>query len=193
MVSVKLAEFDLRGYRPGASVPKRVLWYLVNALVFHSWILPFCAPKRTLLRWFGARVGVRVVIKPRVNIKNPWRLRVGNDAWIGEGAWIDNLADVTIGSNVCISQDAYLLTGNHDYNDPRFGLITKGIVVEDGAWVGARCVVCPGIRMAAGSVLTAGSILTNGTKLEGIYAGNPAIWVRDRLFREAAGADDHIR
>ena len=193
MASVKLAEFDLRGYRPGASVPKRVLWYLVNVLVFHSWILPLYAPKRTLLRWFGAKVGARVVVKPRVNIKNPWRLRLGDDVWIGEGVWIDDLADVTIGSNVCISHDAYLLTGNHDYKDPKFGLITQGIVIEDGAWLGARSVVCPGVRVASGSVLAAGSVLTKSTKPDGVYAGNPAEWIRHRQMREGVGGENHLR
>lgn len=54
------------------------------------------------------------------------------------GAWLDSLAPIRIGSNCCISQGVYFCTGNHDWTDPAFGLIVKPIVIEDGAWVGAR-------------------------------------------------------
>jgi acetyltransferase-like isoleucine patch superfamily enzyme len=61
-----------------------------------------------------------VNIKPSVNIKYPWLLEVGDHVWIGEEVWIDNLAKVRIGSNVCISQGAMLLTGNHDFTKSTF-------------------------------------------------------------------------
>ena len=38
----------------------------------------------------------------------PWRLSIGDYSWIGEDVWIDNLAMVKIGKNVCVSQGAYL-------------------------------------------------------------------------------------
>ncbi len=83
---------------------------------------------------FGARVGKGLVIKARVRIKNPWRLSLGDNVWIGEDVWIDNLEDVSIGSNVCISQGALLLTGNHDYTASDFPYRLGRIDLEDGAW-----------------------------------------------------------
>lgn len=177
---MNLADYDRRGYRPGAGVLKRVAWYVVNALLFDSWLLPLSGPKCVLLRMFGARVGQGVVIKPRVNIKYPWHLRLGSQVWLGEGVWIDSLATVTLGNDVCVSQEAYLLTGNHDYRDPRFGLRVEEVVVEDGAWVGARAVVCPGARVRRGAVLAAGSVLSGVAEEDGVYRGNPARRVRDR-------------
>jgi putative colanic acid biosynthesis acetyltransferase WcaF len=177
---VDLSSYDKRGYRVGAGVLKRVAWYVVNAVVFQSWLCPLSAPKRALLRLFGASVGAHVVIKPRVNIKYPWFLHIGSNSWIGENAWIDNLAQVTIGDNVCISQEAYLLTGNHDYKDPRFGLMVAPVSVRDGAWIGARAVVCPGVSIGEGSVLTAGSVAQRNTDAMRIYRGNPAQICRER-------------
>ena len=86
-----------------------------------------------------------VVIKPGVNIKYPWKLEIGNHSWIGEQVWIDNLAGVKIGSNVCLSQGAMLLCGNHNYKKSTFDLIVKDIILEDGVWIGAQSVVCPGV------------------------------------------------
>lgn len=181
---VKLAQYDNSHYHPGAGRIKRQLWYIVNALLFNSWLWPESRLKCLLLRFFGAKIGVGVVIKPRVNIKYPWHLEVGDHVWIGEGAWIDNLAPVRIGSNVCISQSAYLLTGNHNYKDPAFALIVKEITIEDGAWIGAASVICPGVRVRRNSVLTVGSVLQKDSEERGIYRGNPAEWIRERQFNE---------
>lgn len=178
--TVDLGRYRVTGYSPGAGLLRRTLWYVIDVLVFANPLFPFYRPKRSILRLFGARIGHGVVIKPRVKIKHPWRLTVGEHCWIGEGVWIDNLNEVTIGSNVCISQDAYLLTGNHDYKSMAFTLITRPIRIEDGAWVGARGVVCPGISMGRNSVLTVGSILTRDADANGIYTGNPATWIKSR-------------
>jgi len=175
-----LSKYDNSEYDPGAGRIKRSTWYLINALIFHSWLFPHSGLKCYLLKIFGAKLGVGVVIKPRVNIKYPWNLQIGNYTWIGEGCWIDSLIKVVIGSNVCISQDAYLLTGNHDYKDPCFGLITSEIIIEDGVWVGAKCIVCPGTVMRTKSILSVGSVLSGTSEENGIYQGNPAKLVRHR-------------
>jgi hypothetical protein len=89
-------------------------------------------------------VGTGVVIKPHVRVKFPWKLYIGDHSWIGESVWIDNLAQVTIGSNCCISQGAYLCTGSHRWDRDTFDLVTKPIVIEDQCWVGAMARVAPG-------------------------------------------------
>lgn len=182
---MNLANYDRRGYHPGAGVFARSAWYVVNALLFCSWWFPFARPKCALLRLFGARVGQGVVIKPRVNIKYPWHLSIGDHVWIGEGAWIDNLTCVSIGSHVCVSQNAYVLTGNHDYRDPRFGLRVAPVIIEDGAWIGAGALVCPGAEVGRGAVLTAGTVLSSIAGADGIYRGNPARRVRERGLVES--------
>lgn len=134
-----------------------------------------------LLRAFGARVGKGVVIKPCVQIKFPWKLAVGNDVWIGEHVWIDNLDTVTIGNDVCISQGAMLLCGTHDYKRETFDLITRPINIEDGAWICARALVCPGVRVGLHAVLTAGAVANHDLEPNGVYQGNPAAWKRSRV------------
>lgn len=179
-MNVDLAAYDNRGYHPGAGLIKRSLWFLLHALAFNSRLVPGSAWRCALLRLFGARVGQGVVIKPQVAVKYPWFLEIGDHVWLGEGAWIDNLAPVRLDSHVCISQGAYLLTGNHDYRDPAFGLMVAGIQLGEGAWVGARAIVCPGVSLGRGAVLSAGSVLSGDAQAHGVYRGNPAQWVRHR-------------
>ncbi len=175
----RLDRFDNSGYRPG-SLPDRVLWTVVSGLFFQTWLPWPSALKRMLLRMTGASVGAGVVIKPRVTIKYPWKLAVGDHSWIGEQVWIDNLDQVTIGAHVCISQGALLLCGNHDYKKPTFDLITGPIVLEDGVWIGAKASVAPGVTCGSHSVLAMGSVATKNLEEWIVYQGNPALAVRER-------------
>lgn len=133
----------------------RACWYLVNALFFQSAVfglIPY-GLKATLLRVFGAKVGRGFVCKPRVSIKYPWFLEIGDNVWLGEMVWIDNLCRVTIGSNVCISQGSYLFTGNHDWSDPGFAAFFEPIAIGDGVWVTAFQRIGPGRRIAPQSIV----------------------------------------
>ena len=135
-----------------------------------------------ILRLFGAHIGKGVVIKPHVTIKYPWNLYVGNHVWIGENAWIDNLAKVTIKDNACLSQGAMLLCGNHNYKKSAFDLIIGEIILEEGVWIGAKCTVCPGVKCGSHALLTVGSIATSPLESYSIYQGNPAVKIKDRVI-----------
>jgi len=171
-------------YRPGGSSFRRLLWYAVNVLVFNHGLFPLSGFKCFLLRLFGAKIGKGVVIKPTVNIKYPWHLEIGDFAWIGEEVWIDNLGKVSIGAHACISQGALLLCGNHNLRKSAFDLIVGSIVLEEGVWIGAKAIVCPGIKAGSHSVLTAGAVATKNMDEWGIYSGNPAARVRTRILDE---------
>jgi putative colanic acid biosynthesis acetyltransferase WcaF len=157
-----------------------ICWYFFGDPLFRSRIIPFSAVKVTILRLFGCRIGKGCNIKPGVKIKFPWRLAVGNYVWLGEDTWIDNLDEVEIGNNVCISQGVYLCTGNHNWKNETFDLILGKIKIEDGVWIGAKAVVGPGVTVEKGAVLTLGSITAKNLEGHQIYAGNPAISIKSR-------------
>ena len=184
MNKTDLSSYNNDWYPPTIGAPgwKRVLWYYISLVFFESSWLPVNGLKTALLRAFGARVGSGVVIKPRVQFKYPWLLSIGAYSWIGEGVWIDNLCRVEIGANACLSQGAYLLTGNHNYKKSTFDLMVAGITLEDGVWIGAKAVVCPGITCHSHSVLTAGSIATTNMESYTIYQGNPALPIKIRTI-----------
>lgn len=182
-MQVDLSTFDNSWYKPGRSLLFRSLWHIVNALFLQNPLNPSSRLKIAFLRLFGARIGEGVVLKPSINVKFPWNLEVGDYSWIGENAWLDSLAPIKIGSNACISQGGYFCTGNHDWTDPAFGLIVKGITIEDGAWIGARATVLPGVTVKSHSIVAAGSVIAKDTEAYGIYVGNPAVKVKERKVR----------
>jgi putative colanic acid biosynthesis acetyltransferase WcaF len=177
-----LSAYDNSWYKPGAGRIKMILWYFINVLFFINPLNPSSGLKVILLRMFGASIGKGVVIKPSVNIKYPWKLTVGDHSWIGEKVWIDNLAEVNIGANCCISQGGMLLTGNHNYRISTFDLITKGIIMEEGSWVGAYSIVGPGVTMKSHSVLAVNSVASETLLPYTVYKGNPAVAVRERII-----------
>ena len=152
---------------------------LAQALFVSSWI-PGRRHRAGLLRLFGAKVGKGVDIKPGLKVKFPWRLTIDDHSWIGEDVWIDNLEQVTIGANCCVSQGAYLCTGSHDWSKPTFDLIVKPIVVHDSAWIAARGTIAPGVVMGEGAVLSLGSVAVRDLEPWTVYAGTPAQKVRAR-------------
>ncbi len=107
---MRLDNYTVGTYTPGANLLQQLLWYFIGLPLFRSYWLPFTGFKVWLLRRFGAEIGQKVTIKPGVQIKFPWRLTVGDYVWIGEKAWLDNVAQITIESHVCLSQDVYLCT-----------------------------------------------------------------------------------
>lgn len=181
MQQTDLSKFNNVWYDPGGNGLKRLLWYFTNAAFFNS-SFPFIGFKIFLLRSFGCRVGKGTVIKPYVKIKYPWKLEIGENVWIGENTWIDNLGDVKLGKNVCLSQGAFLLCGNHNYKKVGFDLIIGEIILEDGVWIGAKSIVCPGVKCFSHSVLAAGSVANTNMDPYSVYQGNPAQKIRERVI-----------
>ncbi len=174
-----LSKFTIGDYVAGPKW-KVFIWHFVNYFIFNS-ALPWpYFTKQALLRLFGAKIGKGLVIKTKVRIKYPWRLSIGNHCWIGESVWIDNLENVAIGDNVCLSQGAMLLTGNHDYTLSDFPYKLGKIILEDGVWIGAKSIVCPGVVCKSHSILTVNSVATKELIQWKIYSGNPAVYIRER-------------
>ncbi len=181
-VSVDLSGYSTGAFERGAGKIKECLWLFISLILFRFCPFSFSALKRAVLRVFGARIGRGVVIKPQVKITFPWKLEIGNHVWLGEECWLLNLERITIGDNVCISQRAFLCTGNHNYKSRAFDLVVKAIVIEDGGWIGAGAWVGPGVVVHSHAVLTAGSVAAQDLDGHSIHRGNPAVPIKPRVI-----------
>ncbi|MEA5583336.1 WcaF family extracellular polysaccharide biosynthesis acetyltransferase [Nodularia harveyana UHCC-0300] len=182
---MQLDKYTLGNYTTGAPYWKQLLWYFLGSPLVESYWLPMSSVKVAILRMFGARIGEGVRIKPRVRVKFPWRLTLGDYVWIGEDAWIDNLAHVTIESHACISQGVYLCTGNHNWSHPHFELKIAPIHIQESSWIAARSMIGPGVTVGRGAVLTLGGVTAKSLTSLTIYAGNPAVAIKERKWEES--------
>lgn len=161
---------EFRG-KPGWYVQ---LWWIVDALLFRPSPQILYGWRRFLLRFFGAKVGKGVIVRPTAQITYPWKVTIGDYSWIGDDVVLYSLGSIHIGANVVISQRSYICTGSHDYCSLAFDIFSKPIVVEDEVWLATDVFVAPGTTIGEGAVVGARSSVYKNLAGGAIYKGNPA-------------------
>jgi putative colanic acid biosynthesis acetyltransferase WcaF len=157
-----------------------LVWFFLEAAIINNKFIPLSGIRVWLLRRFGARIGAGCRMPHPIRVKAPWNLEVGDNCWFGVNAWIYNQTSIRIGSNVCISQDAFLTTGSHDLAT-NMDLHVKPIVIEDGVWITSKCVVQMGVTIGRSTVVTPLSVVHRSLEAEGVYGGNPVRFIRKRF------------
>lgn len=162
-------------WNPGAIWLVQAMWFCLGSPLLAAHWLPGSAWRVALLRGCGARIGHGCRLKPGLRVKFPWRLQLGEHCWLGEGVWLDNLAPIRIGDRVCISQGAYLCTGNHDFRSPAFSLRLASITIHADAWIAACTVLAPGTVIGPGAVVALGAVVSGEVPAGVVVRGNPAV------------------
>ena len=158
-------------------------WWLVQALLFAPSPQFLYGWRVFLLKLFGARVGKGVKIRPSARVTYPWKVDIGDNAWIGDRAELYSLVSIQIGADSCISQDCYLCTGSHDHRQVDFRYDCRPIVIAPEVWLAAGTFVGPGVSIGRGTVVGARSLVLRDLDAETIYAGAPARRLGPRLAR----------
>lgn len=164
----------------------RLLWGAVCFALFRPSPRPFHAWRAMLLRCFGAKIAPNCHIYPGARIWAPWNLVCADQATIADEAVVYNAAKVFLGSHAIISQQAYVCTATHDFDDPAFPMTVAPITLGNYAWVCARACVLPGVSLGDGAVLGLASVATHDVEAWQVYAGNPARRIRQRRNSRAA-------
>lgn len=159
---------------------RRLVWNVFRALLYRPSPRPMHAWRAFLLKCFGAKVGVRCHFYPAAKIWAPWNLICADLVTVGDGAEIYNPAPMRFGSHAIVSQDAFLCGATHDYDDSRFPLLAYAMEFGAYSWICARASVGPGVNLGEGSVLGLGSIATHDLEPWGVYAGVPALKIKER-------------
>lgn len=159
---------------------RRAVWNLVWLLLYRPSPRPFFGWRAMLLRLFGAKLGHTAKFYPGSRIWAPWNLLCEDVVAVADGAELYNPALLTLRSHVIVSQGAYLCGATHDYNDARFPLLAYAMTLEPYSWICARASVLPGVQVGEGAVLGLGSIAGRNLEPWTVYAGNPAVPVRER-------------
>jgi putative colanic acid biosynthesis acetyltransferase WcaF len=162
---------------------RRLVWNICHALLYRPSPRPLHAWRAFLLRCFGATMGPNCHFYPASKIWAPWNLVCADQVTAGDGVEIYNPAPMRFGSHAILSQGAYLCGATHDYDDPGFPLLAYAMDFGAYAWVCARASVGPGVNMGEGAVLGLGSVATRDLEPWGVYAGVPAVKVKERTRR----------
>jgi maltose O-acetyltransferase len=105
------------------------------------------------------------------------RLKIGHHCMINIDCFLDLGADITIGDRVSIGHQVMILTTSHKIGtaDCRAAELTATpVTIEDGAWLGTRCTILPGVRIGAGAIVAAGATVNRDVPPNTLVAGVPA-------------------
>jgi putative colanic acid biosynthesis acetyltransferase WcaF len=161
---------------------KRLLWGCVQATLFRASFHNWYGFRRALLRAFGASLAPTANVRRTVLIECPWNLSVGAESSIGDRAILYCLGPVQIGSRTTVSQGAHLCAGTHDHRRASMPLVRATISIGDDVWIAADAFVGPGVTVGTGAILGARGVAMRDLAPWKIYAGNPAVPVRERAF-----------
>lgn len=157
----------------------RVLWAIAHPLFVLS-PRPLWAWRRTLLRFFGARIEDHVHVYPSAKITMPWNIHLEKGVAIGDSVILYALGSIRVGEGAVISQLAHLCAGTHAYRDPRMPLEKRPITIGPGVWVCADAFIGPGVTIGAGAIAGARAVVMRDVEENLIVAGNPAVTVGHR-------------
>ena len=155
--------------------------------VLISFIPPLVANRvRTkILRLSGITIGEATTIGGALSVHGGGhpasRVTIGSNCWINDACVLDASATITIGDGVAIGQGVMILTNTHELGPSTYRagpLIAMPVVVEDGAWVGARSTILPGVTIGAGAIVAAGALVNRSVPANTMVAGVPARHVR---------------
>lgn len=176
----RLDQARLPAHFRGRSAFFTQLWWLVQASLF-AWSPQFMYGWRCwLLRFFGAKIGQHIRIRSSVRVTYPWKLSIGDYAWIGDNVELYTLGEIQIGSHSVISQRCYLCTGSHDYSRPTFDIYAEPIRIAQQVWLASDVFVAPGVTIGFGAVVGARSTVLHDLPGGMICYGNPAIPIKAR-------------
>lgn len=163
----------------------RLLWGIVWSL--GTWFLPRSLGsgwKRFLLRLFGAKIHPTAVVYTSADVYYPANLEMDEFACLASKVDCYNVASIHIGAQCTISQGAYLCTASHDITDPQNHLVTKPIVIEDQAWVGAGAFIGMGVTIHEGAVVGARAAVFKDVEPWTVVGGNPAKFIKKRVITD---------
>ncbi len=119
------------------------------------------------------------------------RLVIGSDCWINLGCYLELNALVQLGDHVNIGPDVMILTGSHEMGTEgcRAGRFTTlPVTIDSGAWIGARCVILPGVTIGKGAVIAAGTTVHRDVPPNIIMIGTQGMPIDKWMALTKAGA-----
>ena len=137
-----------------------------------------------LLRLFGAKVGKLCTVLPSVRIWAPWNLELEDFICLAADVECYCVDKIIVRRQAVVSQGTFLCTASHDFRSRNYDLIHKPIEIGRAAWITAKVVVLPGVKIGEGAVVGAGAVVSKDVAPWTIVAGNPAKEIGKREFKE---------
>jgi acetyltransferase-like isoleucine patch superfamily enzyme len=134
----------------------------------------------------GIRIGSGVFVGRNtiLSCKNG-DIEVGDDANIGFNCELFSASRVRVGKGTLLAAYTYVIGGDHDFSDLSKSILeqgrkSEGVVIGEGAWIGAGAKLLDGIAIGDKAVVGAGAVVTRDVPAQSVAVGIPAKVVSNR-------------
>jgi maltose O-acetyltransferase len=167
----------------GGKIFTRIYNYLLDfELMILRWVSH--VPSHTFRKLFyllaGVSMGKGSVIHMWANFFEPMNIKIGEDTIIGDHAFLDGRAPLTIGNHTDIASSVMIFNSEHDLEKDDFSARTEPVEIGDYVFIGPRVTILPGVKIGKGAVIAAGAVVTKGVPDYMIVGGVPAKEIGER-------------
>jgi len=154
-------------------------------LMLLRWVgyFPSHHARRFFYRLAGAKIGKGSTIHMWCNFFRPSGVSIGEGTIIGDHAFLDGRAPLTIGSHTDIASQVLIYNSKHDINDEEFQPVEEPVKIGDYVFIGPRAIVQPGVTIGDGAIVAAGAVVTSDVPAGKIVGGVPAREIGERQIK----------
>jgi len=157
-------------------------YFLDLKLMILRWIghVPFHSVRNFLYRAFGINIGKGSTIHMFANFYQPKNVSIGEDTIVGNNAFLDGRATLTIGNHVDIASEVIIYNSEHDLASAGFEAREEPVAIGDYVFIGPRAIILPGVKIGKGAAVAAAAVVTKDVPDFAIVGGVPARVIGER-------------
>ncbi len=153
----------------------RNIW--LDLLLFKLYVvgyIPFHSVRNFIYRLAGIRLGAGSTLHMWARFFQPQNIHIGADTIIGDHAFLDGRAPLTIGDHVDIASQVLIYNSEHDINSDDFHAVESPVTIGDFVFIGPRAIIMPGVTISRGAIVAGGAVVTRDVPEFTIVGGVPA-------------------
>lgn len=175
--------------------PFRLIRYDLVVLVESLSLIIFSLPRFSFFNnlkslylkfFFKAKIGKQVIYYPGIWIFTGRNLTLGDNVDLAKDVLLTTDGGISIGDRSLIGYRTQILSSNHNVPNKPDRIFNAGhskspIAIGKDCWIGANCIILPGVTIGEGSIIAAGSVVTKDIPAFTYAAGIPARVIKERL------------
>jgi maltose O-acetyltransferase len=170
-----------------SKITNRFYNYLLDfELMVLRWVahVPSHLFRKMFYQLAGMKIGKGSVVHMWANFFEPDGIKIGEDSVIGDHAFLDGRAPLTIGSHTDVASSVMIYNSEHDLEKDDFSARSEPVEIGDYVFIGPRAIILPGVKIGKGAVVAAGAVVTKDVPDFTIVGGVPAKEIGERKNKD---------
>ena len=155
--------------------------FLIHLVSLH---IPLYSLRKLVFKLVGVKIGPGTTIHMGCKFFEPRGVSIGEDSKIGDNAFLDGRAPLTIGNHVDVASSVMIYNSEHDLESEDFHASLEAVEIGDYCFIGPRVIILPGVKIGKGAVIAAGAVVIKNVPDFTIVGGVPAQIIGERRTKD---------